>query len=142
MISPIHGLINGCFFQSRTSLNIDFHPEIGVAAFARCAINVGGFTGFITTISSGKIIGQMWDAYGESKLTQVSLFPRFVFCKQYVGRDDKIFYVFESTPDGVFHGSWEMKKGEDVIAFGKAWCILTPVPERVFNPATMLSALT
>ncbi len=125
-------LIQGVFFQapgiyvryieSRRSLVFqeDMLPFMYAGVFAS-----------IPPESEKEMTGTMADFCGRAVLFDIKLSEtELSFTKQYLGREDEIFYSFRKQADGSWGGSFS---GADVQA-GNSHCILTPVSEEFFIP--------
>lgn len=129
---PVLYMLQGFFFQERTLLGLDMRSIDGAVAVVRCTQLRNMFAGAIGFDgSSFDWTGTMTDVYGVSTLDRINLHGfSLTFDKTYDGRDDPIHYSFHKR-DGLWVGGYN---GE-LVGSGYANCILTPVPQQMFESA-------
>lgn len=127
-------LIQGFFFQNHTSLRIIHRAEVegGIGAGIMNAMWRTMFSGVIypDSIKPSKLIGEMFDRYGESTLVNVKIGPeKMSFGKRYNHRNYNIRYKFERVGNIWVGGFSHERTGK-----GDAKCIITEIPDNFTLP--------
>ncbi|MEK7135989.1 MAG: hypothetical protein AAB821_00135 [Patescibacteria group bacterium] len=133
-------LIQGLFFQNYLGLGLGVSPE-GPIAVIRSGLGRFMYSGVIwqdPEYPHDGFVGQMWDNYGASELSDVLVYEDEVgFTKKYERRADLIRYTFRVRESQTWFGEYEGK----ACGKGTSSCILTDVPDGFFQPEFIMGKL-
>ena len=124
-------LIQGFYSQRRDYMDVAVVPGEGNVAVFSTGLFRCMFAGVITQDELfGALTGRMTDGSGASVLTEISVSDEeLLFKKTYNTRPDPIHYVFR-LKGGIWCGSFQ----GSAVGTGRASCVLTPVPQQIFEP--------
>lgn len=126
-------LIQGFFFYQPSSLVEDSPPEelFSAKIFTQKGLCRCMFAGtiFPDPNSEGILLGEMEDYFGLSTLVVTLSETKLSFTKKYDARPEVLKYSFRRQGN-LWVGNYERDEGMNTK--GEAWCILTPVPEKLF----------
>lgn len=131
MNQQVH-MVQGMYFQERTGFGVGIsdEPGIGLAVLVSRGMTENMFSGmFGFDYAAGERIGYLKDTAGASVIHQLEYSDtEFSFTKQYDGRADPIHYEFVRRGD-IWVGHYEGL----LVGRGRANCIVTAVPDEMFN---------
>lgn len=141
-VSVFMWLLQGVFFQNNSWLDTAYTGD-GLNVVIKNGLIRTMFFGCIfrdwRNVANNTFVGEMSDQYGTSVLSDVfvSLGHEVRFTKKYQQRPDLIHYTFIVKEGGVFVGEYSGPR----VGNGIARCILTPIQESFFDPASAAQLL-